>query len=132
LAAELKLDGVRVVAPATHDTGSAVAGTPLEDDWAYISSGTWSLVGIERDSVLINAEVARYNFTNEGGVFGTTRFLKNVMGLWILESCRREWQERGLDVDYDRLLHQVSALDECPGLIFPDDPRFLNPPSMLK
>jgi len=132
LAAELGLDGVTVIAPATHDTGSAVAGAPLQEDWAYISSGTWSLVGIERDSVLINAEVARHNFTNEGGVFGTTRFLKNVTGLWILESCRREWQERGLDVDYDRLLHQVSALDECSGLIFPDDPRFLNPPSMLK
>jgi rhamnulokinase len=131
LAAELDLEGVHVVAPATHDTGSAVAGAPLEEGWAYISSGTWSLVGIERDNALINAEVVRHNFTNEGGVVGTTRFLKNVTGLWILESCRREWQERGLDVDYDRLLHQVSELDECPGLIFPDDPRFLNPPSML-
>jgi rhamnulokinase len=131
LAAALGLEGVRVVAPATHDTGSAVAGTPLEEDWAYISSGTWSLVGIERDSALINAEVALHNFTNEGGVFGTTRFLKNVTGLWILESCRREWQERGFDVDYARLLQQVSTLDECPALIFPDDPRFLNPTSML-
>jgi rhamnulokinase len=131
IAAETGLPGVRVVAPATHDTGSAVAGAPLADGWAYISSGTWSLVGVERESALINPEVASHNFTNEGGAFGRVRFLKNVMGLWILESCRRQWQERGLEVDYDRLLGQVEALGEAPGSIFPDDPRFLNPPSML-
>ena len=129
---ELGLDSVNVIAPATHDTGSAIAGAPLADSWAYISSGTWSLVGVERDDVLINAEVARHNFTNEGGAFGTVRFLKNVMGLWILESCRREWKERGFDVDYDTLLGQVEALEDSPGLIFPDDPRFFNPPSMLE
>ena len=132
LADELGLVGVRVVAPATHDTGSAIAGAPLEDGWAYISSGTWSLVGVERDSVLINAEVARHNFTNEGGAFGAIRFLKNVMGLWIFESCRREWKERGLDVDYDRLLGQIAATQDYPALIFPDDTRFFNPPSMLE
>jgi len=132
LADELGLDCVRVVAPATHDTASAVAGAPLEDGWAYISSGTWSLVGVERQSALINAEVARCNFTNEGGAFGTTRFLKNVMGLWILESCRKEWEERGLGVDYDGLLRQVEGLEESPGLIFPDDPRSFNPPSMVE
>ncbi len=132
LSTELGLAGVRVVAPSTHDTGSAVAGAPLEDGWAYISSGTWSLVGVERDGVLINDEVARHNFTNEGGVFGTIRFLKNVMGLWIIETCRREWQERGLDVEYIRLLSEVETIEESPGLIFPDDPRFLNPPSMLE
>jgi rhamnulokinase len=132
LARELGLEGVRVVAPATHDTASAVAGAPLEDGWAYISSGTWSLVGVERPSVLINSEVARHNFTNEGGATGRVRFLKNVMGLWILESCRREWQERGFGVDYDRLLGQVEALEDPPGLLFPDDVRFFNPPSMLE
>ncbi len=131
LAKELNLIDVRVVAPATHDTGSAVAGAPLKDGWAYISSGTWSLVGVERNDVLIDGEVARHNFTNEGGAFGTFRFLKNVMGLWIFESCRNSWQERGLDVHYDRLLQQVAAIEGCPGSIFPDDPRFLNPPSML-
>ena len=130
LADELRLDNVWVVTPATHDTGSAVAGAPLEDGWAYISSGTWSLVGVERDSVLINSEVARQNFTNEGGAFGTVRFLKNVMGLWILESCRKEWKERGLNVDYDNLLGQVEAIEDPRGLIFPDDPRFFNPPNM--
>jgi rhamnulokinase len=128
---EPALEGVRVVAPATHDTGSAVAGAPLEDGWAYISSGTWSLVGIERASPLITDEVARHNFTNEGGAFGTIRFLKNVMGLWILDSCRKEWKQRGLDVDYANLLRDVEATRESTGLIFPDDARFLNPPSML-
>ena len=128
---ELQLDGARVVAPATHDTGSAIAGTPLEEGWAYISSGTWSLVGVERGRPLINSDVARHNFTNEGGAFGTIRFLKNVMGLWILESCRDEWKRRDIDVDYNRLLAEVTALDSCACLIFPDDERFFNPPSML-
>jgi rhamnulokinase len=131
LADELRLDGVRLVAPATHDTASAVAGAPLQDGWAYISSGTWSLVGVEQQSVLIDPEVALHNFTNEGGAFGTVRFLKNVMGLWILESCRNEWKERGFDVEYDRLLRQVEEIEESPALIFPDDPRFFNPPSMF-
>jgi rhamnulokinase len=132
LADETGLDGVDVIAPATHDTGSAVAGAPLAAGWAYISSGTWSLVGIERDTPLINPAVARENFTNEGGATGSIRFLKNVMGLWILESCRREWREAGIDVDYDNLLMQVEALPPGGALIFPDDPRFLNPPSMLE
>jgi len=130
LADELSLGGVRVITPATHDTGSAVAGAPLEDGWAYISSGTWSLVGVELDGVLIDAEVGRQNFTNEGGAFSTIRFLKNVMGLWILESCRKEWKERGIEVDYESLLRQVDAREDCPSLIFPDDPRFFNPASM--
>src|SRR6266850_2042637 len=131
LADELGLEGVSVIAPATHDTGSAVAGAPLQDGWAYISSGTWSLVGVEREGVTINAEVARHNFTNEGGSFGTIRFLKNVMGLWILERCRSEWRELGFEVDYEGLLKQVESQDRGGALIFPDDPRFLNPSSML-
>jgi rhamnulokinase len=131
VAAETGLGGVDVVAPAAHDTGSAVAGAPLRPGWAYISSGTWSLAGVERNGALINDEVARHNFTNEGGVYGTTRFLKNVMGLWILETCRREWIERGASADYDDLLQRAGAIEGEPGLIYPDDPRFLNPPSML-
>jgi rhamnulokinase len=131
LATELNLAPVPVVAPATHDTGSAVAGAPIEDGWAYISSGTWSLVGVERSEALINEEVARQNFTNEGGVFGTFRFLKNVMGLWILESCRKEWQQNGVAVEYDSLLEDVEVIEDYPALIFPDDQRLLNPSSML-
>ena len=130
LADELNLQGVQVIAPATHDTGSAVIGAPLPDDWAYISSGTWSLVGVELDAALINAETAQHNFTNEGGAFGTIRFLKNVMGLWVLESCRKEWQAQGLTVDYEVLLRDVAARTDFPALLFPDDARLFNPPSM--
>jgi rhamnulokinase len=130
LAEELDLGGVQVIAPATHDTGSAVAGAPLEAGWAYISSGTWSLVGVELDAPQINDETARENFTNEGGAFGAIRFLKNVMGLWLLESCRREWQARGIAVEYDALLGQVAARTDFSGLIDPDDARLFNPPSM--
>jgi rhamnulokinase len=128
---ELGLGPVRVLAPASHDTASAVAGTPLEPGWAYVSSGTWSLVGIERESPLVNDAVARANFTNEGGVFGTIRFLKNQMGLWILEQCRAEWAESGLPTDYEELLAAVASLDDVPGLLYPDHPRFFNPGSMI-
>jgi rhamnulokinase len=131
VAGELGLEGVRVVAPATHDTGSAVAGAPLVEGWAYISSGTWSLVGVERAGPLVSAEVARHNFTNEGGAFGTFRFLKNVMGLWLFESCRAEWAARGAGVGYEELLGRVDHVKGHPGFIFPDDPRLFNPPSML-
>ena len=123
---------LQVIAPATHDTASAVAGTPLEPGWAYISSGTWSLVGIERDRPLVTAAVGEANFTNEAGAFGTVRFLKNVMGLWILEACRREWSTAGLGMAYQDLLEQSSQLPGFVGFVLPDDPRFFNPPSMIE
>ena len=132
IAAELDLQNVRVIAPATHDTASAIIGAPLEKNQAYISSGTWSLVGVERGEVLINQAVARENFTNEGGAFGTIRFLKNVMGLWILESCRQEWQANGIATDYENLLREVEKIKHFQGFIFPDDARFLNPPQMTE
>ncbi len=125
------LAGVPLTAVATHDTGSAVAGTPLDEGWAYISSGTWSLVGLEIQQPLVTPNVARANVTNEGGAYGTTRFLKNVMGLWILESCREEWERAGLDVRHDRLLEEVALLDDTPAVIYPDDPNLLRPLSML-
>ncbi len=125
------LEGVRVVATASHDTASAVAGAPLQSGWAYISSGTWSLVGIERESILITSEVQKHNFTNEGGAFGTIRFLKNVMGLWILEACRKEWAALGFDVDYESLLAPDNGAGPSETLIYPDDSRLFNPPSML-
>ena len=131
IARDLKLENVRVVAPATHDTGSAVIGAPLAKNQAYISSGTWSLVGVEIEQPLIDEDAARFNFTNEGGAFGTIRFLKNVMGLWIFESCRKEWQARGVDVEYETLLREAGAIKDFQGFIFPDDERFLNPPDML-
>jgi rhamnulokinase len=122
---------VAVVAPATHDTGSAVAGTPLAEDWAYVSSGTWSLVGVELQAPILTAAAARHSFTNEAGVGGSVRFLKNVMGLWILESCRQEWEAQSAAIGIEALLDQVGALPGSCGLVFPDDPRFLNPSSMV-
>jgi rhamnulokinase len=79
----------------------------------------------------VNSDVARLNFTNEGGAFGTIRFLKNVMGLWIFEACRREWTKEGLDVSYDEILKGVVAMPDFAAFIFPDDESFLNPPGML-
>jgi rhamnulokinase len=128
---ELGLGPIRVLAPATHDTASAVAGTPLAPGWAYISSGTWSLVGVERETPLVNAAAAEANFTNEGGAFGTIRFLKNLMGLWIVESCRKEWLDHGVAAGYEDLLRAVSGIEDVPGLIYPDHPRFFNPESMV-
>jgi len=127
---ELDVGALRVIAPATHDTASAVAGTPLEPGWAYISSGTWSLVGVEREAPLLTAAAAAANLTNEIGAFGTVRLLKNVMGLWILETCRRELESAGHDAG-PTLLDRVAAVPEFPGVIFPDQPRFFNPRSMI-
>jgi rhamnulokinase len=131
IAEEVGLPEIHVVAPATHDTASAVAAAPISSDWAYISSGTWSLIGVENENALINEEVEHQNFTNEGGVYGTTRFLKNVMGLWILESCRKEWKDCGIELEYDVIINEVTNRVGFPALIFPDDGRFLNPTSML-
>lgn len=134
----LDLSALRILAPATHDTASAFVGTPLQPGWACISSGTWSLVGLERETPIITPAARDANFTNERGAGGTIRFLKNVMGLWILESCRREWRAAGRDDDLQRLLTAVAAVPEgsraalkgC-ATIDPDDPRFFNPASML-
>src|SRR5262245_20764959 len=95
VAAETGVNPVPVIAPASHDTGSAVAAVPGRgESWAYLSSGTWSLMGVELPGSLINEQALRYNFTNEGGVGGTIRFLKNIMGLWLVQECRRAW-DRG-------------------------------------
>jgi rhamnulokinase len=124
--------GVRVALPATHDTGSAVAGIPVSHgaSWAYVSSGTWSLVGLELERALISSAGLAANFTNEGGVFGTTRFLKNVMGLWLLQSCQRQWEAQGQGQPITPLL--AAAAEEAPfgALIDPDDPIFLAPDDM--
>jgi rhamnulokinase len=130
LADETGLDGVRVVAPASHDTASAVAGTPLERGWAYVSSGTWSLVGVERSEPVIGPAAEHANVTNEAGACGTVRLLKNVMGLWILESCLREWEAAGRRLAYSELIAAVAAAPGFPGFVFPDHPRFFSPRCM--
>jgi rhamnulokinase len=127
-----ELGMARVVAPATHDTGSAIAATPVSppDGWGYISSGTWSLVGIELSQPAMTDAALAANFTNEGGVFGTTRFLKNVMGLWLLQECQRSWARAGHVTDYETLLADVDAVPAFAALINPDDSRFLAPEDM--
>jgi rhamnulokinase len=132
LSSHAGLRDTRVLACPTHDTASAVAATPLEPGWAYISSGTWSLVGVERTAPMLTREALDANFTNEIGAFGTVRFLKNVMGLWLLESCRREWDAAGGGMALADLLARVSAVGDFAGLVAPDDPRFFNPASMVR
>jgi rhamnulokinase len=126
------LGTARVVAPATHDTGSAIAATPVSrpDGWGYISSGTWSLVGIELAQPVMTEAALAANFTNEGGIFGTTRFLKNVMGLWLLQECQRSWARARHVTDYESLLADVDAVPPFAALIDPDDSRFLAPEDM--
>ena len=93
-----------VFAVASHDTASAVVAVPAEgDDFAYISSGTWSLVGVETPEPVVTPEAMEANFTNEGGFGGRTRFLKNVMGLWLLQECRRQWAREGHEYSYEEL-----------------------------
>ena len=128
------LGATKVIAPATHDTGSAIVAIPAQhaDGWGYISSGTWSLVGVELPRPLMTQESLSANFTNEGGVFGTTRYLKNIMGLWLLQECQRVWKRDGHAIDYDTLLADVDAVPAFAALIDPDDPRFLAPQNMPK
>jgi rhamnulokinase len=126
------LGAARVVAPATHDTGSAIAATPIQlsGGWGYISSGTWSLVGVELSQPVMTVEAMAANCTNEGGIFGTTRFLKNVMGLWLLQECQRRWAREERAVDYETLLADVDTFPPFTALLDPDDPRFLAPDDM--
>jgi len=126
------LGAAKVVAPATHDTGSAIVAIPAQyaGGWGYISSGTWSLVGVELPRPVMTQESLTANCTNEGGVFGTTRFLKNVMGLWLLQECQRRWGRDGQSIDYDTLLADADGIPAFAALIDPDDPRFLAPEDM--
>src|SRR5882672_4320183 len=104
IAGRSSLAGTTVIAPACHDTGSAVAAISAREGTAFLSSGTWSLVGTDLDAPIITSEALRMNFTNEGGVNGTTRLLKNVMGLWMLQGCRQSWTVQGHSYDYRELM----------------------------
>lgn len=123
------LGAIPVIAVAGHDTASAVAAVPAKDErFAYLSSGTWSLMGVEVKDAIINAESFDKNFTNEGGVEGTTRFLKNICGMWLLERCRKEWAE---NYSYKELIDAALAVPSFRSLINPDAPCFANPTSMI-
>ncbi len=128
---ETGLGDVDVVAVGCHDTASAIAAVPAQKkNWSYLSSGTWSLIGIETQKPIINERSLKNNFTNEGGVFGTIRFLKNVMGLWLLQQTRKSFIQQGTACEYDELVKLALKEKEFIHIINPDDTSFLNPPDM--
>ncbi len=162
---ETGINAACVIAPASHDTASAIVAVPAtphpsppplggrekEDlspqgrrqitpsplggegwggGWAYISSGTWSLMGVELKQPIVGQAALEANFTNEGGVGGTTRFLKNIMGLWLVQECRRAWERSGTAYSYDELMRQAETATPFASLVDPDDPSFILPANM--
>ena len=126
------LGAVPVIAVAGHDTGSAVAAVPAKDkNFAYLSSGTWSLMGIETEDAIISDLSYERNFTNEGGIEGTTRFLKNICGMWLYERCRLEWPEEVRRLPHPELQGSAMQVEPFRSLINPDDPMFAAPSSMI-
>jgi rhamnulokinase len=131
IADEIGIKEIPVVAVAGHDTASAVMAVPATDPcFAYLSSGTWSLMGIETESPIISKESARYNFTNEGGVEGTIRFLKNITGMWLLEQCRKKWKKEGKDYSYKEIEEMARREINFASTVDPNDARFANPEDM--
>jgi rhamnulokinase len=130
------LHKVNVVAPPTHDTASAVAGVPTANtgkaNWAYLSSGTWSLMGAEVKKASLSARTQELNLTNEGGLDGTYRLLKNIMGLWLVQQCKCAFDARGRKYEYAQLAQMAAKAPALRSIVNPDDSRFLNPPDMPK
>ena len=134
------LNAVPVIAVAGHDTASAVAAVPAKnEEFAYLSSGTWSLMGIETKNAIINEKSYELNFTNEGGIEGTTRFLKNICGMWIYERCRKEWKDEAAANQKDmtclghaELIAEAMKQPAFQSIINPDDACFANPSSMVE
>ncbi len=125
------LGPVPVVSVAGHDTASAIIAVPTETEhFAYLSSGTWSLMGIEVHKPIIDEKSARLNFTNEGGIEGTTRFLKNITGMWLVEQCRKAWKRQGREYTYNEITTLALSAAAYQGRINPDNPRFANPADM--
>jgi rhamnulokinase len=131
VADEVGVDSLPAIAPACHDTGSAVAAVPAESsDFVYLSSGTWSLMGAELSEPVINERSLGFNFTNEGGVRGTFRFLKNITGLWLVQECRRAWAREGEEFSYDELTHMAAQAAPLRSVVDPDCGEFLKPGDM--
>ncbi|TDO90046.1 L-rhamnulokinase [Halanaerobium saccharolyticum] len=130
LAKKTSFSDLEVIVPAAHDTASAVAAVPaVDDNFAYLSSGTWSLMGIESDQAIVNKKALAYNFTNEGGVNNTFRFLKNIMGLWLIQEVKRELDDK---YSHSELVELAKEAEVFKFLIDPNDNRFLNPESMVE
>lgn len=134
IAEELGVGQIPVMAVASHDTGSAVASVPVvdNDDFIYISSGTWSLMGVELKEPNVSADALKYNFTNEGGVNKTIRFLKNIMGLWLIQESKRQWKREGEELSFDELERQAGEATPFESFIDPDYSAFQTPGNMPK
>ena len=131
VAEELNIARIPVIPPASHDTGSAVAAVPASGhDFVWLSSGTWSIMGVESPLPVIDEQTLAFNMTNEGGVEGTIRFSKNIMGLWLVQECRRTWKRQGEDLTYDELTRLAAAAPPLQSLVDPDASDFLKPGDM--
>jgi len=132
VAEELRVPAMQAVAVGTHDTESAIAAVPAHGGpFAYLVCGTWSLLGTELAEPILAPEARKLEFSNEGGVGGTVQLLKNIMGLWILQECKREWEEQGEELGFAELAAMAEQAEPFRSLIYPDDPRFFGPGSML-
>ncbi len=128
---ETGASGVRIVLPACHDTGSAVVAVPAQNqDFAWISSGTWSIMGAEVMEPHVDERALQYNFTNEGGAFGTWRLSKNILGLWLVQECRREWTRQGEELSYDEITRLAAEAEPFVSILDPDFDGFLHPGDM--
>ena len=133
LCEELQIEAIPVIAVAGHDTASAVAAIPASDaNFAYLSSGTWSLMGVETQGPVINEKTTYYNITNEGGVDGTIRLLKNITGMWIVEQCLKKWRRQGTEYTYTQMVALANEAEPFVSYIDPSDPIFSNPADMTK
>ena len=131
LSEETGAGAIPIVLPACHDTGSAVVAVPAQNqDFAWLSSGTWSIMGAEVREPCLNEKALEYNFTNEGGVFGTWRLSKNIMGLWLMQECRREWMRQGEEMSFDSLTQLAAESEAFLAVIDPDFAEFLHPGDM--
>ncbi|GGI44547.1 L-fuculose kinase [Paenibacillus marchantiophytorum] len=130
---ELDVASIPVIAVGEHDTASAVVAVPaLDEDFAFLSCGTWSLLGTETDAPVLSEQAQAWNFTNEGGVYGTNRLLKNIMGLWLIQECKRTWDKEGKNISFAELVKLAEPVKPFQFFIDPDDDMFLNPAHMPK
>lgn len=131
VASETGAKNLRVITPASHDTASAVVGVPAEEaEPVFLSSGTWSIIGRELSRPVISDASYQATFSNEGGVFGTTRFLKNIAGMWLMQECKRAWDAAGQSISYDELENRAQAAAPFTSFIDPDAADFQAPPDM--